>query len=223
MLHLGLDLCVKSKRIIVKKGTVILISVITLALGVIGTGLSTLLERNERIESSVIFKASYGFPLAWHGYSQNYSLQSAGWGPYIPPKIYWLSLGSLLLDAVFWFAISFFVCLAVVKSTTTVRKAASKILSVIDIVVMYFFASLSFLVIGLGLCLVTQTVYMYGFPGPNGISGVAKSALHPYLDLGLRLFGFGIFLVAATFYQTLVMERKTAHARLVELRNEKQF
>jgi hypothetical protein len=73
---------------------------------------------------------------------------------------------------------------------------------------MYFFATLTFLLVGLSLCLVTQTLYSAGPPGPNGVSGVGKSVLHPYLDPGLSLYGFGILLVAATFYQSLAREKK---------------
>ena len=54
------------------------------------------------------------------------------------------------------------------------------------VVVMYFFSSASFLVVGLSLCLFS------------------------YEDLGLRLFGIGLFLVVATFCQSLVGERKTS-------------
>ena len=81
------------------------------------------------------------------------------------------------------------------------------------IVVMYFFASLVFLVAGLCLSLFTQTVqvhYIIGWgsnivppPGPP----LFVPALRPYFDLGSRLFGFGIFLVAATFYQSLAWRR----------------
>jgi hypothetical protein len=207
---------VSCKRVVVRKATAIFVAVAILALGVIGTGLSTLYEQNESMyqSASITFKVSYGFPLAWHGYSQNYSLHPTGqphWGDFNPPPpIYWLSLGSLLLDAAFWFAISFFVCLTLFKSAITVRKAAPKILSVVNIVVMYFFASLAFLVVGLCLSSVTQT-FGGGFVSSNGI-GIPSNpfAIHPYLDMGLRLFGFGIFLVAATFYQSLAREGKTS-------------
>lgn len=77
---------------------------------------------------------------------------------------------------------------------------------------MYFFASLSFLVVGLSLCLFTQTRPFQGW----GLPPYSFSwTTHPYEDLGLRLYGIGIFLVVATFYQTLVIERKTARS-LVE-------
>jgi len=75
---------------------------------------------------------------------------------------------------------------------------------------MYFFFSLSFLVVGLGLCLVTQTVEVFPWNSAPGIYVIPSLvAFHPYLDMGLRLFGFGIFSVIATFYQSLVGERRT--------------
>jgi hypothetical protein len=197
-----------------------LIVLVILALGVIGTSLSALYEQVEFIPSlnqpTSTVKVSNGFPLTCHGYSYFVEPEIRLSGPSLT---YWFSLGPLLVDAVFWFAISFFVCLAIVRSATAVRKAASKILSVINVVVIYFFASLSFLVVGLGLCSVTQTVYAFGPPGPNGISGVATYASHPYLDLGLRLFGFGIFLVVATFYQTLVREKEHFRNTFPQFRN----
>jgi hypothetical protein len=72
---------------------------------------------------------------------------------------------------------------------------------------MYFFASLSFLVVGLSLCLFTQTQ-------TRGIEGWGLPAYffswttHPYEDLGLRLLGFGTFLVVATFYQSLGRQKR---------------
>jgi hypothetical protein len=179
----------------------VLVVLVILALGIIGTSLSTLYKQNEYIgyPPADTFKESYGFPLGWHGYS----ITGGSAIPVNPlPKAYWFSLESLLLDVAFWFTASFFVCLAVVKSATTARKAASKIMSVINVVVMYFFLSLSFLVAGLGLSLVAENHYFIGWGG--GLAWVE----HPYLDLGSRLFGFGIFLVVATFYQSLVREKK---------------
>ena len=170
---------------VVKKGTLILVALAILAFGLIGTGFSGLYVQNQFVivANTGIMKVSYGFPLSWHGYSQNYSLQlhPLDWGDVIPPKVYWLSLGSLLLDAAFWFAISFFACVATMKSVKILlRTIASKV------VVTYFLASASFSVVGL---------FLY---------------LFSYEDLGLRLYGIGLFLVAATFYQTLLRERKTS-------------
>lgn len=204
---------------VIKKRTVILIALAILVLGLVGTGLSTLYEQSGYTESSssVIFRVSYGFPLSWHGYSQNYTIQKeaarvllasyAPLIPYIPPKIYWFSLESLVLDAVFWFAISFFVCVAAIKSVRILRKArASKMLSAINPVVVYFFASLSFLVAGLCLSSVNQAINIYLGPPPPNFEFLS----HPYLDLGLRLYGIGMFLVVCTFYQSLLGERRTS-------------
>jgi hypothetical protein len=75
------------------------------------------------------------------------------------------------------------------------------------IVAMYFFASLTFLVLGLSLCSVlTPDGPMSVPPGYSG--PVPHIMVHGYADLGLSLYGFGIFLVAATFYQSLVGEKK---------------
>ena len=88
------------------------------------------------------------------------------------------------------------------------------------IVAMYFFASLSFLVVGLCLSSVTQTLYV-PFGPPIGTSFlVPLSVVHPYEDLGLRLYGFGIFLVVATFYQSLLGERKTSKKHFLKIRHE---
>jgi len=75
------------------------------------------------------------------------------------------------------------------------------------IIALYFFASLSFLVAGLGLSLFTQTHYMIGIPSPYG-NGENSWTTYPYEDLGFRLYCFGIFLVAATFYQSLASKKK---------------
>jgi hypothetical protein len=197
MLHFGLDLRVSHNRIVVKKGTAILVALVILALGVIGTSLSTLYEQDEWLDRGAVttFKVSYGFPVSWYGYS----LTEGGVIPVIPPpRAYWFSLGSFLLDAAFWFAISFFVSVATVKPVKILlRKIGSKV------VVTYFLASLSFLVVGLGLCLITQTFEV--FTPTREI--IPYGPFHPYLDLGVRLFGFGIFLVVSSFYQTLVGDK----------------
>jgi hypothetical protein len=136
-----------------------------------------------------------------------YSVTYKGWIPWGFPFGYWFSLESLILDAAFWFAISFFACLVTMKSVKILRKTiASKILPSINVVVMYFLFSLSFLVAGLCLSSVTQSINIGLGPPPLDFEFLS----HPYLDLGLRLYGFGIFLVAATFYQSLVGERKTS-------------
>jgi hypothetical protein len=108
-----------------------LIALVILAFGLIGTALSTLYVQNEFLLHTVHFgdpsaeawKFSYGFPLGWYGYSQQQV-----WSANPIPKFYWFSLGSLLLDAAFWVAISFFVSLAAIKSVNILRKTrASKI------------------------------------------------------------------------------------------------
>ena len=184
MLHPRLDLRVSPSRILITKRTVILVVLVTLALGLIGTSLSTLYEQNEWTELYIILKVSYGFPMAWHGYSQNYSQNYSqfqlGPPPLVnPPKIYWLSLGSLLLDVAFWFAISFCLCIPTITSMKILLKTTAS-----KIVITYFLASVSFSVVGLSLFFFS------------------------YEDMGLRLCVIGLFLVAATFYQSLVGEKK---------------
>jgi hypothetical protein len=191
---------VSYKRIVVNRTAAILVAVVILGLGIIGTGLSTLYEQNEWLILGQVatIKVSYGFPVSWYGYS----FREGGATPiYPPPRAYWFSLGSFLLDAAFWFAISFFVSIASVKPVKILlRKIGSKV------VVTYFLASLSFLAVGLGLSLITQT--FKEFLTAPALEIIPYGPFHPYSDLGLRLFAFGIFLVAASFYQTLVRERK---------------
>ena len=107
----------------------LLVALTILALGLIGTGLSALYERDEFILTNFPMgtrKISYGFPLGWQGYS----IVEVGI-PDATPEIHWFSLGSLLLDAAFWFAISFFVYIAELKSVNMLhKKRASKNLSV---------------------------------------------------------------------------------------------
>ena len=99
------------------------------------------------------------------------------------------------------------------------------------IIAMYFFASLSFLVAGLCLSSVIQQQTV-GFKDGDGIWNTgppphwypppswAYRAPFPYEDLGLRLYGFGIFLVVATFYQSLLGERKTSKKHFLKIRHE---
>jgi hypothetical protein len=109
----------------------LLIALVILALGLIGTGLSALYQQNERIHITTMGftrKVSYGFPLSWYGYSDTRGI----WVPFSMTN--WFSLESLVLDAVFWFAISFFVSLGAIKSVNILHKrVASKNLSVINI------------------------------------------------------------------------------------------
>jgi len=113
----------------------LLIALAAIALGLIGTGLSTLYTQKEYFGEppTVTVKESYGFPLGWQGYSW----KVIGIPIFLPvptSKVYWLSLGPLLLDAAFWIAISSIGYLAIIKSMNMVHKArASKDLSVINI------------------------------------------------------------------------------------------
>jgi hypothetical protein len=111
-----------------------LIALAILALGLIGTGVSIIYVQNEFIGVHVgdpsvgTWKFSYGFPLSWYGYSQ-----AVVRVPTTTPKTYWFSLESFLLDAAFWIAISFFTCIATMKSVSMLHKTrTSKNLSVIN-------------------------------------------------------------------------------------------
>jgi hypothetical protein len=112
----------------------VLIVLAILALGLFGTGLTTLYQQDEQnIMGRPLFthKVSYGFPLGWYGYTQTIE-EVIPFSP--PPEVYWFSLGSFLLDAAFWVTISFFVCIAAVKSVNMLRrKRVSENLSVINI------------------------------------------------------------------------------------------
>jgi len=118
-----------------------LIALVILALGLIGTGLSALYQQQgwqttEITEDEYMstFKVSHSFPLSWYGYTQTRMWSTSHTNiPYNPPEVYWFSLESLLLDAAFWVAISFFVCIATMKSVNILRKTeASKNLSVVN-------------------------------------------------------------------------------------------
>jgi hypothetical protein len=111
----------------------LLIALAVIAIGLIGTGLSTLYRQNiitDFTGKQGVYKVSYGFPLGSYGHSH-----ILGGIPIFPSsETYWFSLGSLLLDAAFWIAISFFVSVATIKSVNILQKArASKNLSVINI------------------------------------------------------------------------------------------
>jgi hypothetical protein len=110
-----------------RKKTVLIVLGI-LAFGVIGTGLSAFYTMSQ-LEGNIwagILKVSYGFPLGWYGYAQRVH-------PYFPP-VYWVSLEALLLDTVFWLAISTGGCFVIVKLMNILHKTrASKSLPVIDI------------------------------------------------------------------------------------------
>jgi hypothetical protein len=113
-----------------------LIALAILALSLIGTSLSALYQQQDEQTTEITadehmstFKVSHGLPVGWYGYTQTRWWSTSHTNiPYNPPEIYWFSLESLLLDAAFWFAISFFVCIATMKSVNKLRKTrASKI------------------------------------------------------------------------------------------------
>jgi hypothetical protein len=107
-------------RVCMRKKTLFIVLVI-LTFGVIGTILSTFYEKSEYLGNNFPFgltKVSYGFPLAWRGYSYYVVTQ----GPRSAPMANWFSLESLLLDAVFWFVISFFVSISTVQLGNILRK-----------------------------------------------------------------------------------------------------
>jgi hypothetical protein len=120
----------------------LLIALAVIGLGLIGTGLSTLYQQQDWQTTEITndkhmetFKEYHGFPLSWYGYTQTRIWYLSHWNPpYIPPKVYWFSLPSFLLDTAFWIAISSIGCIAIIKSMNVLHKArASKNLSVINI------------------------------------------------------------------------------------------
>ena len=111
----------------------VLIALAIIAIGFVGTGLSTLYKQHDYINFTgrqATYKESYGFPLGWYGYSY-----IVGGVPILSPiHVYWFSLLSLLLDTAFWIAISSVGCIAIVKSMNMLHKArATKNLSAINI------------------------------------------------------------------------------------------
>ena len=116
----------------------LLVALAILEVGLIGTGFSTLYKQNEYVEditaNRVMVKVSYGFPPGWYGYSNTRDIVFQKHTYFWDSGIHWFSSESLLLDAVFWFAISFFVCIATMKLVNMLhKKGASKNLSVINI------------------------------------------------------------------------------------------
>jgi hypothetical protein len=168
-----------------------LIALIVLALGLVGASLSTLYEHDEY--SGLIggtFKASYGFPLGWYGYSTNY-----GGAPLViplrPPVFYWFSLEAFLLDVAFWFGISFFVSLVAIKvarALNLVEMARAGVLGM-KTSIMLLVMSLFFIVVGVGLSLVNQM---------NALGGMSD-----YLNVGSRLIGSGAIALIATLSDML--------------------
>jgi hypothetical protein len=111
MLHLRLDLCVNAHRIAIKKRTAVLIVLVTLGLGLIGTIVTVVYPVATLVypvELPGTVKVFYGSPLAWHGYSFETTAQLN----YGYSTTYWFSSGALLLDVTFWFGISFIACVA---------------------------------------------------------------------------------------------------------------
>jgi hypothetical protein len=103
------------------------IALVILEIGLVGTGLSTLYKKNELTVNPLTYKAFYGFPLSWYGYSEQIvSLDGT--------MVYWYSAEFFLIDTAFWFAISFFVSFAAIKSANILRRTrTSKNLSVFNI------------------------------------------------------------------------------------------
>jgi drug/metabolite transporter (DMT)-like permease len=104
----------------------LLIVLAVLVFGLVGTCLSILYKQSGWVDFTgreATFRVSYGFPLGWYGHSHTEG------GPipvYGYPETYWFSLGSFLLDAVFWVAISFFVCIATMKSVKVLSRKDSQ-------------------------------------------------------------------------------------------------
>lgn len=171
-----------------------LIALVILALGLVGASLSTLYEHDEY--SGLLggtFKASYGFPLSWHGYSTNYGVPmfNNNLQPVSSPVFYWFSLEAFLLDVAFWFGISFFVSLVAIKvarALNLVEMARAGVLGM-KTSIMLLVMSLFFIVVGVGLSLVAQ---MSAFGG-----------MSDYLNVGSRLIGSGTIALIATLSDML--------------------
>jgi hypothetical protein len=190
----------------------VLIVVVILALGLIGTGLSTLYQRNEYIRDphydpksmgppTGTIKVFYGFPLAWNGYSQiEFGFRISA------PSTYWFSLAPLLLDAAFWFAISFFVSFITIKSARVLNLVAMIRAGVLGMKtsIILLVMSLLFIFIGIGLCLFAQSSTRY-----TALLLIDWKAI--YLDVGLRLIGSGTVTLIATLS---VMLWKPSNARV---------
>jgi len=106
----------------------VLVALAILAFGLIGLSISALYQQPNQliINPLMTVKTSYGFPLSWHGYSEQIV-------SFDGKAIYWYSLQFLLIDIAFWFAISLFVCVATVKVADILQRIrASKNLSTIN-------------------------------------------------------------------------------------------
>ena len=185
----------------------VLIALVILALGLVGTGLSALYQQQDWQTTEITtdkymgtFNVFYGFPLSWHGYAHTTIWYLSHWNPpYNPPKVYWFSLESLLLDVAFWFVISFFVSFVALKSARALNLVARIRAGVLGMKtsIILLVMSLLFIVIGVGLCLVAQSsalesteVRWYIIPSVDWMAG--------YLDVGLRLIGSGTVTLIAT-------------------------
>jgi len=109
---------------------ILLIALAVLAVGLIGTSLSSLCEnQNEMIEVRPFAPnhwVSFGFPVSWYGYREQTYPELDG------ARFYWFSLGSFLVNTAFWIAISTLGYFVVAISINMLHKArASKNLSVI--------------------------------------------------------------------------------------------
>ena len=148
----------------------LLILLVILAFGLIGVSLSTFYKQSGESSFSLdadFWKTSYGYPFAWHGYSyEEGDVIQRSLLP--PPPTYWFSLESLLLDVAFWFAVSFFACVATLKSSSVLLGTKVSItyflVSVYLSAVGLFFVSVSyadlgFRLLGIGLFLVLVTFY----------------------------------------------------------------
>ena len=106
------------------------IALVIIAFGLIGTSLSTLYERSETQFLLLGRRVSYGygFPIWWYGYSLTYFMSTILQEPvaWTPPRVYWFSLGPLLLDVVFWFAVSFFTVGLFLAATTYYQTRLEK-------------------------------------------------------------------------------------------------
>jgi len=111
---------------------IVLIALVILAFGLIGTSLSSLCEnQNEMIEVRPFAPnhwVSFGFPVSWHGYREQIYPEVERF------RFYWFSLGSFLVNTVFWIAVSTLGYFVIAITINISHKArASKNLPVINI------------------------------------------------------------------------------------------
>jgi hypothetical protein len=188
----------------------VLIGLVILVLGLVGAGFSALYQRNEFIRdprhnspSVGTIKVYYGFPLAWYGYTEG---GIGFWGYTI--KVYWFSLGSFLVNTLFWSAVGLFVSFAAIKSARAlnlVGMARASMLGMKTSLILVVM-SLSFLIIGVSLCVAAQA------------SADAFDRMEGYLDVGLRLVGSGMSVLIATVSVMLWKPRSQKDACLLGAR-----